>query len=64
MALRVLGVEPKVGEEGVALKVGEKCAPLITPRTRLNITMRKRAIYIQYARYKLQISFVISLQVE
>ena len=32
MALRIVGVAPKVGDEkGVALKVGEKAAPHLTP---------------------------------
>ena len=31
MALRILGVAPKVGEKVVALKVGEKAASHLTP---------------------------------
>ena len=31
MVLRILGVAPKLGEKGVALKVGEKAASHFTP---------------------------------
>ena len=44
MALRILGVTPKVGEEGVALKVGEKATSHLTPLYAPDLARRDIAV--------------------